>query len=72
MVAFASSALDQIGPLTKSVEDSATLLQVSPARTKRDSTCLEAPVPDYRASLQDTARTARPADRPARGFRRGL
>ncbi|MCP5555622.1 MAG: Asp-tRNA(Asn)/Glu-tRNA(Gln) amidotransferase subunit GatA [Akkermansiaceae bacterium] len=54
LVAFASS-LDQIGPLTKSVEDSATLLQVLAGTDERDSTCLEAPVPDYRASLRGTA-----------------
>ena len=51
LVAFASS-LDQIGPLTKTVEDSALLLQAIAGGDKRDSTCLDAEVPDYTAGLQ--------------------
>ncbi len=50
LVAFASS-LDQIGPLTKSVEDSALLLQAIAGADPRDSTCLDAAVPDYLADL---------------------
>lgn len=46
LVAFASS-LDQIGPLTRSVEDAARLLQVIAGPDPLDSTCLDAPVPDY-------------------------
>ncbi len=51
LVAFASS-LDQIGPLTRTVEDSALLLRVIAGGDKRDSTCLDAEVPDYTAGLQ--------------------
>lgn len=50
LVAFASS-LDQIGPLTKSVEDAALLLQAIAGEDHRDSTCLKVPVPDYSADL---------------------
>jgi aspartyl-tRNA(Asn)/glutamyl-tRNA(Gln) amidotransferase subunit A len=51
LVAFASS-LDQVGPFTTSVADAAELLQVIAGEDPRDSTCLKAPVPDYRSALQ--------------------
>ena len=51
LVAFASS-LDQVGPFTTNVADAAELLQVIAGEDPRDSTCLKAPVPDYRAALQ--------------------
>ena len=50
LAAFASS-LDQIGTFTRSVEDAALLLQVIAGGDRRDSTSVDAPVPDYRASL---------------------
>ena len=50
LTAFASS-LDQIGPLTKSVRDSALLLRVMAGRDRMDSTSADAPVPDYTAAL---------------------
>ena len=50
LVAFASS-LDQVGPFTTTVADAAELLQVIAGEDPRDSTCLRAPVPDYRAAL---------------------
>lgn len=50
LVAFASS-LDQIGPLTKTVEDAALVLQAISGYDKADSTCLDAAVPDFSASL---------------------
>ncbi len=46
LVAFASS-LDQIGPLTKTVHDSALLMNAIAGHDSRDSTSLDAPVPDY-------------------------
>ncbi len=46
LVAFASS-LDQIGPMTKSVEDAALLLNVIAGSEAKDSTCLDEPVPNY-------------------------
>ena len=50
LVAFASS-LDQIGPFTKDVRDSATLLGVLSGVDPRDSTSVPEPVPDYVAAL---------------------
>lgn len=52
LVAFASS-LDQVGPFTTTVADAAALLQVMAGSDPRDSTCLQAPVPDYSATLAD-------------------
>jgi len=49
-VAFASS-LDQIGPLTKDVTDTAILLNVISGFVRRDSTSVNAPVPDYTQAL---------------------
>ena len=46
LIAYASS-LDQIGPMTKTVEDSALVLSVIAGYDKRDSTCLDEPVPGY-------------------------
>lgn len=50
LVAYGSS-LDQIGPMTKDVRDTALLLQVMAGADPLDSTCLNAPVPDYGAAL---------------------
>jgi aspartyl-tRNA(Asn)/glutamyl-tRNA(Gln) amidotransferase subunit A len=50
LVAFASS-LDQIGPLTKTVEDAAILMNTLAGRDPADSTSANVPVPDYTASL---------------------
>ena len=50
LVAFASS-LDQIGPFTKTVRDSALLLNAISGRDPQDSTSIDEPVPDYTALL---------------------
>jgi aspartyl-tRNA(Asn)/glutamyl-tRNA(Gln) amidotransferase subunit A len=50
LLAFASS-LDQIGPLTRSVEDAALILEVIAGPDTHDSTAATAPVPAYRAAL---------------------
>ena len=50
MVAFASS-LDQAGTLTRSAEDAALLLGAMAGMDARDSTSLDAAVPDYAAGL---------------------
>ncbi len=46
LVAFASS-LDQIGPITRTVEDAALLLNVIAGKDPKDSTSDDVPVPDY-------------------------
>ncbi len=51
LVAYASS-LDQIGPLTKDVADSALLLQTIAGYDPQDSTSAPVPVPDYSLALQ--------------------
>ncbi|MBW7996871.1 MAG: Asp-tRNA(Asn)/Glu-tRNA(Gln) amidotransferase subunit GatA, partial [Candidatus Glassbacteria bacterium] len=50
LVAYGSS-LDQIGPLARTVEDAAMLLQVIAGHDDRDSTSADEPVPDFSASL---------------------
>jgi len=50
MIAFASS-LDQAGPLTKSVEDSAIVLNAISGRDEMDSTSVEVEVPDFTKNL---------------------
>jgi aspartyl-tRNA(Asn)/glutamyl-tRNA(Gln) amidotransferase subunit A len=51
LVAFASS-LDQIGPFTKSVRDTATLLEVMSGIDPCDSTSMPQPVPHYATNLE--------------------
>ncbi len=50
LVAFASS-LDQIGPITKDVEDCAMLLNVIAGHDEKDSTSVNIPKKDYTKSL---------------------
>ena len=50
LTAFASS-LDHIGPLARTVRDSAAVLRVIAGRDPADSTSADAPVPDYPAAL---------------------
>jgi aspartyl-tRNA(Asn)/glutamyl-tRNA(Gln) amidotransferase subunit A len=50
LVAFASS-LDQGGPMTRDVRDAAILLRIIAGHDPRDSTSIDAPVPDYEAAL---------------------
>ena len=53
MIAFASS-LDQGGPMTRSAEDSALLLQTMAGFDSKDSTSVDKPVPDYSAGLNNS------------------
>jgi aspartyl-tRNA(Asn)/glutamyl-tRNA(Gln) amidotransferase subunit A len=50
MIAFASS-LDQAGVLARSAADAAIVLQAMAGFDPKDSTSVDAPVPDYRAGL---------------------
>lgn len=51
VTAFASS-LDQVGPMTKSVEDAAILLKALAGHDEMDGTAPRDPVPDYLADLK--------------------
>jgi aspartyl-tRNA(Asn)/glutamyl-tRNA(Gln) amidotransferase subunit A len=50
VIAYASS-LDQVGPVTRDVRDSALLLQAIAGYDPADSTSVDTPAPDYQASL---------------------
>lgn len=52
LVAFASS-LDQVGPITKDVTDSAMLLNIITGKDKMDSTSVERPKVDYTKALKN-------------------
>jgi len=58
LVAFASS-LDQIGPLTKDVTDTAILTNVLAGYDNKDSTSVNRPVPDYRKALVNDVKKMR-------------
>jgi aspartyl-tRNA(Asn)/glutamyl-tRNA(Gln) amidotransferase subunit A len=53
MIAYASS-LDQGGPMARSAEDAALLMQVMAGFDPKDSTSVDQSVPDYSASLNDS------------------
>src|SRR5260370_5834039 len=61
LIAFASS-IDHIGPLTKTVKDSALILRYIAGRDPLDSTSAEVPVPDYVAEIE----------KPVQGLRIGI
>lgn len=52
LVSYASS-LDQIGPITKNVEDAATLLNVISGHDSKDSTSADVAVPDFTKAISD-------------------
>src|SRR5437016_6658121 len=58
IVAFASS-LDQVGPVTKTVRDSALIMNAIAGHDLQDSTSLNEPVPHYNASLGNDLRGVR-------------
>ena len=58
VIAFASS-LDQVGPFGRTAADAAALLSVVAGYDPRDSTALDAPVPDYEAALSGNIRGMR-------------
>lgn len=51
LVAYGSS-LDQAGPMTRTVADAALILQVIAGHDPKDSTSLDAPVPNYLEAIQ--------------------
>ncbi len=55
MIAFASS-LDQAGVLTRSVEDSAIMLEAMMGFDPKDSTCLNVPVPELRSAVSKSVK----------------
>lgn len=55
MIAYASS-LDQAGPMTRTVEDSALLLYVLAGKDPKDNTSLSQPVPCWHDNLTDNIR----------------
>ena len=54
-----SETLDHVGPMTRSVEDAARMLQVMAGRDAKDPTSLDAPVPAYGPSVRDNLAGAR-------------
>jgi aspartyl-tRNA(Asn)/glutamyl-tRNA(Gln) amidotransferase subunit A len=50
VIAYASS-LDQVGPVTRDVRDSALMLSAIAGHDSKDSTSVDLPVPDYTAAL---------------------
>ena len=58
LMAFASS-LDQIGPVTKTVEDAALLMNIISGRDERDSTSAIMEYPDYEKDIQHEIRGMR-------------
>ena len=51
LIAYGSS-LDQIGPMARSVEDAAVILQAMAGHDPKDSTSVDAPVDDYVAAVR--------------------
>ena len=58
MIAFASS-LDQAGPMARTAEDCALLLNCMASYDNKDSTCVDRPVPNYSANLGDSVKGLR-------------
>ncbi|MDE2515437.1 MAG: aspartyl/glutamyl-tRNA amidotransferase subunit A, partial [Rhodospirillales bacterium] len=58
IIAFASS-LDQAGPFARTVEDCAILLRSMAGYDAKDSTSVDAPVPDYRAACNRSVKGLR-------------
>jgi aspartyl-tRNA(Asn)/glutamyl-tRNA(Gln) amidotransferase subunit A len=58
LIAFASS-LDRIGPFATNARDVAAILKVIAGRDSNDSTSTTAPVPDYRAAMEQSVKGLR-------------
>ena len=70
MIAFASS-LDQAGPMARTAEDCALLLQAMSGFDERDATSAQQPVPDFVAALS-APHAGATADKPLTGLRVGV
>ncbi|RZI80068.1 MAG: Asp-tRNA(Asn)/Glu-tRNA(Gln) amidotransferase subunit GatA [Rubrivivax sp.] len=70
MIAFASS-LDQAGPLARTAEDCALLLQAMSGFDERDATSAQQAVPDFVAGLT-APRPGATAEQPLKGLRVGV
>lgn len=70
LIAFASS-LDQIGPITKDVRDSALILKTIAGYDPKDSTSANVPVPDYEAELGKSVKGMK-LGIPKEYFRKGI
>jgi len=70
MIAFASS-LDQAGPMARTAEDCALLLQAMSGFDERDATSAQQPVPDWVGEL-GALRAGATAARPLEGLRVGV
>ena len=70
MIAFASS-LDQAGPMARTAEDCALLLQAMSGFDERDATSAQQPVPDFGLALNTPLPGATPAQ-PLAGVRVGV
>jgi aspartyl-tRNA(Asn)/glutamyl-tRNA(Gln) amidotransferase subunit A len=70
MIAFASS-LDQGGPMARTAEDLALLLEAMAGFDRRDSTCVDRPVPRYTAGI-DAPLTGLTVGLPKEYFGEGL
>jgi aspartyl-tRNA(Asn)/glutamyl-tRNA(Gln) amidotransferase subunit A len=70
MIAFASS-LDQAGPMARTAEDCALMLQAMSGFDERDATSAQQPVPDFVAALS-TPRAGASSDKPLQGLRVGV
>jgi aspartyl-tRNA(Asn)/glutamyl-tRNA(Gln) amidotransferase subunit A len=66
LIAFASS-LDRVGPFTRTVRDSATMLHVLAGQDTLDATSADRPTGDYLGALDSLA-----TDRPIEGLRVGV
>lgn len=74
LVAYASS-LDQIGPFSRTVEDSALLMNIISGHDERDNTSSMHDVPDYTAGLNDGVKGVRvgiPAEYWGEGLESGV
>src|SRR5579864_5658653 len=55
IIAYASS-FDQVGPITRSVEDAALLLEIMAGTDEYDSTLADVPVPSFSKGIKDTGK----------------